>query len=230
MTKPLTTYHTLSGTSLAILPPTSLPTTAQSLPLALRSCHGHGRRHRREAVRAPQLRAPRVRRLQHPPRRRHARGDADRVPCPRARDDDERHLAHGPRRRRGAAAESDGGGRRVGAEPERGVDAVRPDGDLGVLPGPAGGPRRGPGGDGAGAAHRADERDGGRGRGRAPPRRGRGGSGGGHGHSGARARGAAGWTRAAARGAGDELHRHGGRRRHGHPRAELPAARLVAVN
>lgn len=181
---------------------------------------------------------------QHPRRRHPARRDPDRVPRPRARDDDECHLPQGPRRCRhrrvlldaAAGPDADGGGGRVGEEPKRGVAAVRRDGDVGVLPVPEGRGGEGPAGHGAGAAHHADERDGGRRRGRAPggpgvPGRRGGGRrrGGGHGDAGARARRGARRARAPPRGAGDELHRDDRRRRHVHQRPELRAARLVAV-
>ena len=189
-----------------------------------------------------------MRHYQHPRRRCLARRDAHRLPRPRARDDDERHLSQGPRRRRRrrrrvvvdnatTTPDPDGGGGRVGEEPERGVAAVRRDGDVGVLPRAPGRGGSGPSRHGPGAAHRAAQRDGGRRRGRAPGgpgvpggRRGGGRRRGGHCHARARPRRRAGRIGAPPRGAGDELHRHGRRRRHVHQRSEVPAARLVAVD
>jgi hypothetical protein len=244
---PLTTYHSCLPLHLHHSP-TSLPTTQHSASDdPVHQCHGRQRRRRQAPVAAAPLRARLVWHWQHPHRRRPARRDADRVSRPRARDDDERHLPQGPWRRRrvflvavlvdaAAAPDPDGGGGRVGEEPERRVAAVRRDGDVGVLPRAPGRGGHGAARHGAGPADRADERDGGRRRGRAPGGpgvpRGRGGGRrcGGHGHAGARARRRAGRAGAPPRGAGDELHRDDRRRRHVHQRPELRTARPVAID
>lgn len=245
MTKPLATYHTLIRLSYPIYAMFHFASLSYLFSnLSCISCappHGH-RRSREVSLAAPPRRAPRLRHcVRRRRRRRPARRDAHRLPRPRARHDDERHLRQGlrrrgaGRRRRVVAAVDDRGGGRVGEEPERGVAAVRGEQDGGVLPRGEGGRRVGPSRNGARQAHGAAERDGERRRRGAPggpgvPRRRRGGRRrGDHGHDGARARGGARRRGAPARGAGDELHGDRRRRRHVHPQPELPAESVVVM-